>query len=128
MKNILDQALANGAFQLNEGYYYSYLAEIAAVENNIELVIEAGRHALTQLPQQEVLLRARVAARMADANWHKNSYSDALPFYEIAYQQDPSIFRRLALEIPVSIIGDNSQFANQAADLLSRSPRFNEDE
>lgn len=127
MKNILDQALANGAFQLNEGYYYSYLAEIAAVENNIELVIEAGRHALTQLPQQEVLLRARVAARMADANWHKNSYSDALPFYEIAYQQDPSIFRRLALEIPVSIIGDNSQFANQAADLLSRSPRFNED-
>jgi len=126
MKNILDQALANGAFQLNEGYYYSYLAEIAAIENNTELVIEAGRQALTQLPQQEVLLRARVAARLADASWRNSSYSDALAFYEMAYQQDPSIFRRLALEIPVSIIGDNSQFANQAADLLSRSPRFNE--
>ena len=127
MKNILDQALANGAFRLNEGYYYSYLAEIAAIENNTELVIEAGRQALTQLPQQEVLLRARVAARVADASWRNSSYSDALAFYEIAYQQDPSIFRRLALEIPVSIIGDSSQFANQAADLLSRSPRFSED-
>jgi tetratricopeptide (TPR) repeat protein len=127
MKNILNQARANGVFQLNEGYYYSYLTEIAAIESDRELVVEAGSQALNQLPQQEVLLRARVAARVADANWRNNNFADALTFYEIAYQQDPSIFRRLALEIPASITGDSSQFADQVSNILSRSPRFKED-
>ncbi|NKB34103.1 MAG: hypothetical protein GKR91_13505 [Pseudomonadales bacterium] len=126
MKNILNQARANGAFQLNDGYYYSYLTEIAAVENDEEAVIEAGQQALSQLPQQEVLVRARIGARMAAAHWQLGNFSDAIEFYSVTYQQDPSIFRRLDLKIPVAISDDGSAFTQQVSTYLNRSPRFNE--
>lgn len=126
IKNILDQARANGAFQLNEGYYYSYLAEIAAVDMDQAVVIEAGLQALSLLPQQEVLLRARVAAHVANTYWQLNEFNEANSFFAIAYQQDPSIFRRLALSIPVNISTDNSSFANQVENYIVRSPRFSE--
>ena len=126
MKNILNQARSNGAFQLNEGYYYSYLTEIAANENDNETVIEAGQLALTLLPQQEVLLRARVGARMADVFWGQDNYSDALEFYTNTYHQDPSIFRRLDLKIPISISEDGTSFSRLTSDYLARSPRFTE--
>ena len=126
MKNILNQARSNGAFQLNEGYYYSYLTEIAANENDNETVIEAGQLALTLLPQQEVLLRARVGARMADVFWRQDNYSDALEFYTNTYHQDPSIFRRLDLKIPISISEDGTSFSRLTSDYLARSPRFTE--
>ena len=126
MKNILNQARSNGAFQLNEGYYFSYLTEIAANENDDETVIEAGQLALAQLPQQEVLLRARVSARMADVFWSLDNYSDAIGLYTNSYHQDPSIFRRLDLKIPVTISEDGTSFSRLVSDYLAHSPRFTE--
>ncbi len=127
MKNILNQARTNGAFQLNEGYYYSYLTEIAAIENDIEALLEAGALALSQLPDQEVLLRARVAANMAEAFWESDRHAEALEFFALAYQQDPSIFRRIDIKIPIMISGDQTEFAQLVETYLSRSPRFLED-
>jgi len=124
MKNILNQARTNGAFQLNEGYYYSYLTEIAAIENDIEALLEAGALALSQLPDQEVLLRARVAANMAEAFWESDRHAEALEFFALAYQQDPSIFRRIDIKIPIMISGDQTEFAQLVETYLSRSPRF----
>ncbi|HAC87449.1 MAG TPA: hypothetical protein DCF95_05825, partial [Gammaproteobacteria bacterium] len=69
MSAILEQARENGAFQLNNGYYYSYRAEIAALDKDYTSVLEAAGNALTLLPEQETLLRARISARMADAFW-----------------------------------------------------------
>lgn len=126
MANILEQANDNGAFTLNAGYYYSYHTEIAARENQSERVLEAGALALTELPAQEVLLRARVAAQMATAAWKEDQYGDALAFYEAAYKQDPSILRRLALSLPVTIVNDGAEFSAQVSAYLAKSPRFHQ--
>ncbi|MDD9895173.1 MAG: hypothetical protein OXU66_14690 [Gammaproteobacteria bacterium] len=127
MKNILNQARANGAFQLNEGYYYGYLVEIAAKESDSDTVLEAGALALSQLPEQEILLRARVAANMANASWETELYPGALEFFASAYQQDPSIFRRMDIRIPVMITTDETEFAQLVGDYVAKSPRFIED-
>lgn len=124
MANILEQARDKGAFQLNEGYYFAYRTEIAAIDGNAATTIEAGRKALSSLPQQEVLLRARITARVAAAALAESNYDEATSLYEIAYQLDPSIIRRLQTFIPVQLRIDNSEFAKQASALLEESPRF----
>ena len=124
MSIILEQAKENGAFQLNVGYYYSYLAEIEALESNLESLISAGEKALEHLPQQEVLLRARISARMAEAHWRKNNYRESTSYFEIAYKQDPSIIRRLQTSLPVFFAGDETDFSHSVEHYLKRSPRF----
>ena len=127
MSTILEQAKLNGAFQLNEGYYYSYLTEIEALENNSESLINAGEKALEYLPQQEVLLRARVQARMAAAHWLRRDYLESLSYFESAFEKDPSIIRRLQTYLPVSFVGDDTEFSETVEDYLNRSPRFRRD-
>ena len=127
MTSLLEQAKANGAFQLNEGYYHSYQTEIAALEKRPQRVLNAGERALELLPPQEVLLRARIEMRMAAAAWQLSNFAAALPLYEIAYRQDPSILRRLGTAMPVEISGDGSEFSVQVIKYLQQSPRFYSD-
>lgn len=122
--DILEQANANGSFQLNQGYYHAYRTEIAALDWDDELALQAGLTALAELPQQEVMLRARIEARMADIYWQRDNVEQALLYYQQAYRHDPSIMRRLGLQIPVEMRSDNSQFADLALDYLENSPRF----
>ncbi len=124
MSEMLEQARSNGAFQLNEGYYYAYGTEIAAVDRDHERVVELGQTALNQLPPAEVLLRARVAARLAVAYERSGDLQAAITHYQLAIQQDPSIIRRLDLTVPVSTVSDGSALAESALDMLSDSPRF----
>lgn len=128
MSNILEQAYENGAFQLNTGYYNSYKAEIAALEGKNLEVLSHGESALQLLPQEEGLLRARIAARMASAARAQGNYEEALIYYETTLKQDPSIIRRLAEDLPVLIISDGSDFSNLIKNYISRSPRFTADE
>ena len=128
MSNILEQAYENGAFQLNTGYYNSYKAEIAALEGKNLEVLSHGESALQLLPQEEGLLRARIAARMASAARAQGNYEEALIYYETTLKQDPSIIRRLAEDLPVLIISDGSDFSNLLKNYISRSPRFTADE
>ncbi len=127
MSNMIEQANANGAFMLNAGYYHAYKTEVAALDKDRDAVLREGRAALTMLPDQEVLLRARLAAHMAAVAWRRGDLNDALILYETAYRQDPSILRRLGMSLPVNISGDGSGFAEQVADYLSDSPRFSQD-
>jgi tetratricopeptide (TPR) repeat protein len=124
MTSLLEQAKSNGAFQLNDGYYHSYKTEIAALDGSSEAVMSFGSTALAQLPQQEVLLRARIAARIGSAAWDNNDIATSLQYFEQAYKQDPSVTRRLALALPVFISGDGSEFSQQVERYLARSPRF----
>ena len=128
MSNILEQAYENGAFQLNTGYYNSYKTEIAALEGKNLEVLSHGESALGLLPQEEGLLRARIAARMASAARALGNYEEALIYYETTLKQDPSIIRRLAEDLPVLIISDGSDFSNLLKNYISRSPRFTADE
>jgi tetratricopeptide (TPR) repeat protein len=124
MSTILDQALANGAFQLNEGYYYAYKTEIFALDSDYARAIDAGAQALRLLPAQEVLLKARILTRMADASWALDDFDNGAQFYELAYRQDPSIIRRLGTAVPVQVVADNTEIAKEIASLLEKSPRF----
>ncbi len=128
MSAILEQARENGAFQLNNGYYYSYRAEIAALDKDYTSVLEAAGNALTLLPDQETLLRARISARMADAFWKIGQHEESLNSYTIALRQDPSISRRLEASIPVRLDTNGSEFSKQVSKYLLRSPRFQEHE
>ena len=127
MSNIIEQANSNGAFMLNAGYYHAYKAEVAALDNDRAAVLQEGAAALSQLPTQEVLLRARLAAQMGRAAWRNADYAEALSLFETAYQQDPSILRRLAISLPADIRDDGTAFSKQVADYLSDSPRFTQD-
>ena len=128
MSVVLEQARENGAFQLNNGYYYSYRAEIAALDKDYTSVLEAAGNALTLLPEQETLLRARISARMADAFWKIGQHGESLNSYAIALRQDPSISRRLEASIPVRLDTNGSEFSKQVSKYLLRSPRFQEHE
>ena len=128
MSAVLEQARENGAFRLNNGYYYSYRAEIAALDKNYTSVLEAASNALTLLPEQETLLRARISARMADAFWKIGQHEESLNSYAIALRQDPSISRRLEASIPVRLDTNGSEFSKQVSKYLLRSPRFQEHE
>lgn len=128
MSSVLEEARDNGAFTLNDGYYYSYLSEISALEGDHEDVLAAGAQALSRLPQQEVLLKARVTAHMGHAAWQTGNTSNALNYYESALKQDPSIIRRLELALPVRISGDGSEYSQLVESYLGRSPRFQQND
>ena len=121
---VLEESKANGAFLLNEGYYHAYSTEIAALNKNPKLTISAANQALTLLPHQEVLLRARVSARLGQANWALNNHHEALNNYENAYRKDPTIIRRLETTIPVVFSNDGTDFSRIAEGYLKNSPRF----
>lgn len=127
MRNMIEQANANGAFMLNAGYYHAYKSEVAALEGDHAELLAEGEAALAQLPAQEVLLRARIAAHMAAAAWQGDDFAQALTLYESAYQQDPSILRRLGASLPVTLVSDGSDFADRVAGYLADSPRFTRD-
>lgn len=124
ISSILEQTRDGGAFSLNEGYYYAYHAEIAAQKRQDARTIENAGRAMGLLPPQEVLLRARLSARIADAAWRIGETEIALNNYEQAMAWDPSIFRRLGLSLPVRISGVDDEFVQQVIDYVESSPRF----
>ena len=124
MRAVLEEAREKGAFILNEGYYYSYLAEIDMLEGRYSSVLASGNRALELLPSQESLLRGRILARMAQASEKSDSVADAMNFYERALRHDPSVIRRLGIRLPVQTGHDGTGFAVTASRMLERSPRF----
>lgn len=122
---LLEEARSQGAFLLNEGYYHAYRAEIAALDGDRTRVLSAGNQALALLPPQEVLLAARLHARMAAAAEREGASDLALTHFRTALQTDPGILRRLDLPLPVVLSHDESDLARDTARRLARSPRFN---
>ena len=128
MASVLEQANNNGAFVLNQGYYLAYKAEIAYLDNRYADALQHGTAALKYLPEMEVLLKARLALRIAASAGKLGQINTSLQHYAMAYQGDHSVIRRLGESIPVRFRGDNSVFANQVIEYLRKSPRFHEQE
>ena len=124
MSGLLDRAQQSGAFMLNNGYYHSYATEIAALENRHEDVLISGQQALELLPQQEILLRARIHVRVADSAWRRGAQEQSIESYRDALQLDPGILRRLDAAIPVTFTSTNDELSQHATRFLKRSPRF----
>lgn len=125
--SILEQTLEQGAFSLNEGYYFAYHTEVSALNGEDEATLEYANRALSLLPAEEHMLKARLSARVAQVAWRRGNTEVALNNYEVALQSDPSIFRRLGLELPVNITGVDAPFERQVIDFLAASPRFRTD-
>ncbi len=121
---ILEDTLAEGAFTLNEGYYFAYHTEVSALKGNDEATLEYANRALALLPNEEHMLKARLSARVAEVAWRRGNTEVALNNYEVALQSDPSIFRRLGLSLPVNISGVDAPFERQVIAYLEASPRF----
>ncbi|MGJ8688059.1 MAG: tetratricopeptide repeat protein [Gammaproteobacteria bacterium] len=124
ISSILEQTHTQGAFVLNEGYYFAYHAEASVLKGDDEATLEYANRALALLPSEENMLRARLSARVAAVAWRMGNTEVALNNYEVALQSDPSIFRRLGLELPVNITGVDAPFERQVIDFLEASPRF----
>lgn len=124
MQRLLNTTNSEGAFALNQGYVYAYQTEIAAKKKRHTEVLVMAEQALTQLPAQEVLLRARVSARLASAAWRLGQHERALDHYAAALRQDPTVLRRLGLAIPITPGGSNTETGADMVSYLQRSPRF----
>lgn len=122
--SILEQTREQGAFRLNEGYYYAYRTEISALQGEDRQTLALADRAFSLLPEEESMLRARLQARVADAAWHLGNVEVALNNYEEALQGDPSVLRRLGLRLPVRITGVDAPFEREVMGFLEDSPRF----
>lgn len=121
---LLERTRDAGAFILNEGYFHAYLTEIAAGRSQHRRVLQAGYAALEQLPPEEVMLRARISARMARSAWRLGDHDTALTYFEVAMRDDPSLVRRLGTYLPVVISADSGTLTEEVAKLLRKSPRL----
>jgi hypothetical protein len=89
---------------------------------------EKGLAALTaakeKLPQEEVLLRARMEALAAHALERSGQLDRAAVAWRNAMERNAGLIRLLDLSIPVTLSSDNSPGANEAVSWLEKSPRF----
>lgn len=104
--------------------YYDALAAEVAWRRDQSRAVALATKALETLPSEEVLLRARVAAVGADQAWNDGDPATAMAFYEQALSWDPGVFRRLGLALPAVVEPTGSTVAQDAADMLVRSPRL----
>jgi tetratricopeptide (TPR) repeat protein len=108
-----------------EGYFLSYEAEIAFLQGRRQQSLLLVDQALAALPGSEVLLRARLAARGAQAARALGNKPRAVELFDQVLQLDPGILRRLGMALPAKVRATpGSKIADQVRDHLEDSPRF----
>jgi tetratricopeptide (TPR) repeat protein len=108
-------------------FYEALEAVVAASRGESDECLAHARVALAAMDQQHGLLAAHVAVLAAEQADALGQRPQALELYGIALARDPGVFRRLGLSLPAQIRAAGSVDASQAADLLSRSPRLEDD-
>jgi tetratricopeptide (TPR) repeat protein len=105
-------------------YYDAVAAEVAWGSGDERVAAELADRSLLGLGPSEVLLQARVMALAADAAREQGHMLLARQRYDAAFQRDPGIFRRLEVPVAVEIRAAGGPTAEDAAQMLARSPRF----
>ena len=113
---------------LARGYFSALRVEIAALRGDDAELAEHAKHAVLDLPESEVLLRARVSALHGESAREAGDIARAVAAYDLALQRDPGVIRRLGLALPASFASSGGQLAEEVADHLRDSPRFEEAE
>ena len=103
-------------------FYDALEAEIRWRRGEEQVALDLAGAALESLPEEEALLRARVAAVAAEAARDLGRDADALGHYETALQLDGGVLRRLGIAIPARVRGVG--VGEAVADMIARSPRF----
>ncbi|MCB9601207.1 MAG: tetratricopeptide repeat protein [Polyangiales bacterium] len=118
-----DERTAAGA------YYDAFAAEASYRLGDETRAKELAERARGGLPDGDALLRARVDAIRAAAIRDSEGTEAAIAAYELALQNDPGVFRRLGLPLPVRLVTrGQAEPVEELADALARSPRFDEDD
>jgi len=105
-------------------YHRLALAEIALAHGRTTEALSGLDRAAAELPAEEVLLRARLDALAGRALELDGHLAAALDRYQRALRTSPREFRALGLALPVKVETDGSREAQQAAEMVLRSPRF----
>lgn len=109
-----------------EGYFLAYEAEIAFLRGRKAKAIDLVDQAVAALPSSEVLKRARLSARAADASRRLGQKSRAAEYFDQMMQIDPGVVRRLSMALPVRFEATSGTIAKLTKGYLEDSPRFDD--
>lgn len=109
-----------------EGYFKAYEAEAIYLQGRHGKALETLEAALDELPNSEVLLRARLTvigarASLADGDWQR-----AVAYFDQAMQLDPGSVRRAGAALPSVVYAAPGDIAQRSQEIIDGSPRFKE--
>ena len=113
----------DSTFQL-EPYLRAVEVDVHMARGRDRQAMKLADEVLRELPASEVLLRARVAARAAEAAGNAGDERAELEYLEQAFVLDPSAIRRFGLSLPVQVRSSGGEDASALARLLKKSPRL----
>jgi len=105
-------------------YYDAFEGEAARLAGDSARAAKLLAAASEALPSAEALLRARVFAVLGKVREERGDIAAAAQDYERAIQIDPGVLRRLGFSLPVRLEVRGDDVAEEVADALGRSPRF----
>jgi hypothetical protein len=123
----IDQARGRDHRPQAGAYYDALQAEATLLQGEDRHALSLAERALRGLGEGETLLRARVHAVAARAAEHLDQQEVMRPHIELAFQEDPGVFRRLGYAVPVRISARDA-LSQSIADAIANSPRFAESE
>lgn len=110
--------------ELRRGQALALATEARWLAGDWEACFSQGSGARDLIPQGEVLLQARLAARMADAARRLGRLAEAWALYEEVMARDPGLMRRIDLPLPVSLGTFSTSLFQQAGRRAMSNPRF----
>ncbi|HEX5659173.1 MAG TPA: hypothetical protein VFX59_18395 [Polyangiales bacterium] len=105
-------------------YYDAFEGEAALAVGDEAGAERLLQRANEQLPNAELLLRARVFALLAQLRDERGDHGQAYGDYERAMQIDPGVLRRLRIALPVKVQAGGDAVSEAFVDGLDNSPRF----
>ena len=118
---------AGQPLELRAAYLAALGAEAVCLAGDDAGCIAEGASARARLPAAEVLLRVRLAARMASAAWRLGQAGEAAALFEEVLDHDPGVLRRLGLALPARLRPGGDPAIRRAAGRALGSARFEND-
>lgn len=110
-------------------YFDAIEADIEWHRGREREALKLAKRALDDLPEFEVLLRARMEALAGEAALDLGDDKAALGYFASAMQRDAGIVRRRGIELPAKLDVDaKGAVAERVVELLEDSPRFDFDD
>lgn len=105
-------------------YYDAVAAEVALASGDDERATAFAVAARDALPGEEALLRARLAGILAASSADQGLGDDEIRWLAVALAEDPSVLRRLDLQLPAEVVVEGGHVAGLVGDQVWRSPRI----
>lgn len=107
-----------------EGYTHAILAEVLLAQGNESMALYNAKQAVATLPQAQALMRARAAAVGGYTASLLGDSKESYLLFAKAMDIDPGVIRRLGMAIPAEVRAESGGAAEEATEMLRRSPRL----